>query len=146
MARQLPEVIEDVGRCKQVVDVLERERVLAVDCEGVSLGVDGPLTLVQVGNYSGEVYLFDILRNKDLLSRGRLGTLLESPNIIKVRTLLAFFSQNLISNINIHFTDYLWSTSFVFKWGDLFIKCQSFNKLDTGGPMFTSDIPVLMCK
>lgn len=102
MARQLPEVIEDVGRCKQVVDVLERERVLAVDCEGVSLGVDGPLTLVQVGNYSGEVYLFDILRNKDLLSRGRLGTLLESPNIIKVRTLLAFFSQNLISNINMH--------------------------------------------
>lgn len=84
MARQLPEVIEDVGRCKQVVDVLERERVLAVDCEGVSLGVNGPLTLVQVGNYSGEVYLFDILRNKDLLSRGRLGTLLESPNIIKV--------------------------------------------------------------
>uniref|UniRef100_K1R899 Uncharacterized protein n=1 Tax=Magallana gigas TaxID=29159 RepID=K1R899_MAGGI len=85
MARQLPEVIEDVGRCKQVVGVLERERVLAVDCEGVSLGVDGPLTLIQVGNYSREVYLFDILRNKDLLSRGRLGTLLESPNIIKVK-------------------------------------------------------------
>lgn len=83
-ARQLPEVIEDVGRSKQVVDVLAREGVLAVDCEGVSLGVEGPLTLVQVGNYSGEVYLFDILKNKDLLSRGRLGTLLESPNITKV--------------------------------------------------------------
>lgn len=70
--------------------MLAREGVLAVDCEGVSLGVEGPLTLVQVGKYSGEVYLFDILKNKDLLSRGRLGTLLESPNITKVRNISAF--------------------------------------------------------
>lgn len=82
MAR--PDVIEDVGRCRQVVDVLSRESVLAVDCEGVQLGVEGPLTLVQVGNYAGQVYLFDIQLNKDLLGRGRLGALLESNDIVKV--------------------------------------------------------------
>lgn len=88
MASKLPEVIEHTGRCRQVVEMLEGEQVLAVDCEGISLGVDGPLTLVQVGNYSGKVYLFDILRNKYLLSRGRLGTLFESSNIVKVRVFI----------------------------------------------------------
>ncbi|XP_048778899.1 uncharacterized protein LOC125682402 isoform X2 [Ostrea edulis] len=79
-----PEVIEDISRCRQVVDILSREEVLAVDCEGVSLGRDGPLTLVQVGTYSGDVYLFDIQRNKDLLKGGKLGQLLESIAIVKV--------------------------------------------------------------
>lgn len=83
-----PEVIEDISRCRQVVDILSREEVLAVDCEGVSLGRDGPLTLVQVGTYSGDVYLFDIQRNKDLLKGGKLGQLLESIAIVKVIVLL----------------------------------------------------------
>ena len=84
MATKLPEVIDNVGRCRQVVDILSREMVLGVDCEGISLGVEGPLTLIQVGNCSGEVYLFDILKNKELLSKGKLGDLLESDNTVKV--------------------------------------------------------------
>lgn len=87
-AKQLPEVIEDVPRCRTVVDLLERESVLGVDCEGVSLGVEGPLTLVQVGDSAGHVYLFDILKNKRLLTQGKLGTLLESQNVVKVINIL----------------------------------------------------------
>lgn len=83
-AKQLPEVIEDVRRCRTVVDLLARESVLGVDCEGISLGAEGPLTLVQVGDSTGHVYLFDILKNKCLLTQGKLGTLLESQNFIKV--------------------------------------------------------------
>lgn len=82
--KHLPEVIEDIERSSQIIDILSREKVLSVDCEGISLGVDGPLTLVQVGTYSGEVYLFDIQHNKDLLKRGKLGEILESNNVVKV--------------------------------------------------------------
>lgn len=42
-AKQLPEVIEDVRRCRTVVDLLARESVLGVDCEGISLSAEGPL-------------------------------------------------------------------------------------------------------
>ncbi|XP_062571052.1 uncharacterized protein LOC134233073 [Saccostrea cucullata] len=80
----LPEVIEDISRCRQVVEMLSHEQVLAVDCEGIQLGVDGPLTLVQVGTYSGEVYLFDIHANRELLKKGRLGNIMESKGIVKV--------------------------------------------------------------
>ncbi|XP_062573441.1 uncharacterized protein LOC134263350 [Saccostrea cucullata] len=84
MANILPEVIKDIGRCREVVDILSREEVLAMDCEGISLGAEGPLTLLQIGTYSGQVYLFDILLNQDLLKRGRLRELVESKNIVKV--------------------------------------------------------------
>ncbi|XP_061170205.1 uncharacterized protein LOC133179465 [Saccostrea echinata] len=80
----LPEVIEDICRCRQVVETLSLEQVLAIDCEGIQLGVDGPLTLVQVGTYSGEVYLFDIHANRELLKKGRLGYIMESKDIVKV--------------------------------------------------------------
>lgn len=36
-------MIEDVRRCRAVVDLLERESVLGVDCEGISLGAESPL-------------------------------------------------------------------------------------------------------
>lgn len=83
-AKRLPEVIEDVRRCRTLVDLLARESVLGVDCEGISLGAEGPLTLVQVGDSAGHVYLFDILKDKRLLTQGKLGTLLESQTVVKV--------------------------------------------------------------
>lgn len=58
--------------------------MLAVDCLGVQLGSRGPLTLIQVGTYSGHVYLSDVLQNKKLIHDGKLDTLLESEAVIKV--------------------------------------------------------------
>lgn len=95
-AKQLPEVIEDVRRCRTVVDLLARESVLGVDCEGISLSAEGPLTLAQVGDSTGHVYLFDILKNKCLLTQGKLGTLLESQNFIKVINIPPFCVKYLI--------------------------------------------------
>ncbi|XP_056009731.1 uncharacterized protein LOC130051613 isoform X2 [Ostrea edulis] len=84
MTQPNTEIIVQTSHCRQVVSTLSRESVLAVDCEGIQLGVDGPLTLVQVGTYTGAVYLFDIHENKKLLTDGRLKSLLESSQIVKV--------------------------------------------------------------
>lgn len=78
------EIVVETERCCKVVSILSRETVLAVDCLGVQLGSRGPLTLIQVGTYSGDVYLFDVLKNKKLINDGELGTLLESKDVKKV--------------------------------------------------------------
>ena len=78
------EVVTDVGRCRQVVHRLQRELVVAIAGEGVALGREGPLTLVQVGTFYGAVYLFDVLVNGDLFDKGGLRLLLESENVVKV--------------------------------------------------------------
>ncbi|XP_061170113.1 piRNA biogenesis protein EXD1-like [Saccostrea echinata] len=84
MAEKKLEVVVESGRCRDIVSDLLTEQVLAVDCEGIQLGVEGPLTLLQVGTYDGDVYLFDIQENRKLLSEGCLGTILESIEIVKV--------------------------------------------------------------
>ena len=66
---------------------LLRESVIAVDAEGVQLGKDGPMTLLQIGTMTGQVYLFDIQENGNMFSKGRLATVLESETVIKVRSL-----------------------------------------------------------
>ncbi|XP_056009729.1 uncharacterized protein LOC130051612 isoform X4 [Ostrea edulis] len=88
MTQPNTEIIVQTSHCRQVVSTLSRESVLAVDCEGIQLGVDGPLTLVQVGTYTGAVYLFDIHENKKLLTDGRLKSLLESSQIVKIADII----------------------------------------------------------
>lgn len=79
------EIVDETERCcKVVVSILSHEPVLAVDCLGVQLASRGPLTLIQVGTYSDQVYLFDVHKNEKLLVDGKLGTLLESEAVIKV--------------------------------------------------------------
>lgn len=84
MENQPMEIVVETSRCRHVVSILSRESVLAVDCEGIALGVDGPLTLLQICTYNGDVYLFDIQENQKLFSEGHLKTILESDEILKV--------------------------------------------------------------
>ncbi|XP_071817603.1 uncharacterized protein [Apostichopus japonicus] len=86
-------VIEDVDSCKREVARLQRraregrQLILAIDCEGVNLGKEGPLTLIQIGTEEGEVFVFDVLATpdpKDMFIHGGLKALLENPNIRKV--------------------------------------------------------------
>ncbi|XP_045208579.1 uncharacterized protein LOC123560456 [Mercenaria mercenaria] len=78
------EVISEVERCKQVVARLQREKVVAMAAEGINIGREGPLTLIQIGTCSGLVFIFDILMNRDLIGRGRLQFLLEDEHVVKV--------------------------------------------------------------
>ncbi|XP_056009730.1 piRNA biogenesis protein EXD1-like isoform X1 [Ostrea edulis] len=101
MTQPNTEIIVQTSHCRQVVSTLSRESVLAVDCEGIQLGVDGPLTLVQVGTYTGAVYLFDIHENKKLLTDGRLKSLLESSQIVKVMHACTSDSAALFHQFNV---------------------------------------------
>lgn len=84
MANQAVEIIVETSRCRHVVSILSRESVLAVDCEGIALGVEGPMTLLQICTNSGDVYLFDVQENRELFSEGHLKIVLESNEILKV--------------------------------------------------------------
>ncbi|XP_072181590.1 uncharacterized protein [Diadema setosum] len=62
-----------------------REKVVAVDCEGVYFDrPDRTVTLIQLATMDGHVYIFDIKKNHNLLKSGKLKQLLEDPYIIKV--------------------------------------------------------------
>nr|XP_034303762.1 uncharacterized protein LOC105342861 isoform X7 [Crassostrea gigas] len=84
MANQAVEIVVETSRCRQIVSILSSESVLAVDCEGIALGVEGPMTLLQICTYSGDVYLFDVQENRELFSEGHLKIVLESDEILKL--------------------------------------------------------------
>jgi len=83
-----PEVVTDVERCQTIVSELMKCDVIAMDAEGVQLGKDGPMTLLQIGTMEHKVYLFDVQENKRLFTAGQLQNLLQSPNTTKVIYLL----------------------------------------------------------
>jgi len=78
------ELVIDTARCRQLVHQLKREIIIGIAGEGVRVGRDGPLTLFQIGTFYGKVYIFDTLVNSNLLDKGGLRQLLESPDIMKV--------------------------------------------------------------
>ena len=76
--------------CRHAVTALSREALIALDSEGVNLGKNGPLTLLQIGTLSGTVYLFDVMLNekiqdKDFFKDTGLDKLLTSKETIKVK-------------------------------------------------------------
>ena len=77
--------------CQYAVKALSREPLIALDSEGVNLGKDGPLTLLQIGTLSGSVFLFDVMLNeqdqdKTYLRDTGLDRILTSKQIVKVIT------------------------------------------------------------
>ncbi|XP_045174415.2 piRNA biogenesis protein EXD1-like isoform X1 [Mercenaria mercenaria] len=75
--------------CQAAVRKLSRETVISLDAEGVQLGKDGPLTLLQIGTLDGTVYLFDVMINekkqdKKFFTETGLNAILTSTKIIKV--------------------------------------------------------------
>ncbi|XP_077495589.1 egl_like_exo domain-containing protein isoform X2 [Amblyomma americanum] len=78
-------VITKVKECESVVlRLAAQQQLLALDAEGVNLGPQGPLTLVQLATGTGEVFLFDVQSTPQLFTEGRLRQLLEAEHITKV--------------------------------------------------------------
>lgn len=77
-------LVTSVRECEEIVSILSKETALAVDCQGVYRASHLRLTLLQIGTFKGDVYLFDVHVNRDLLSKGPLKVLLESKEIEKV--------------------------------------------------------------
>lgn len=79
-------IITKIKECNLVVRQLLNSNppVISLDGEGVNLGPSGPMTLLQIGTWDGQVFLFDLISNSDLISEGGLKGLLESTSLTKV--------------------------------------------------------------
>lgn len=97
MTSEEPTLVTTMEECKEFVTLLSNETILAVDCQGVYHGSHLKLTLLQIGTCNGDVYLFDVQENTDLLSNVQLKKLLESEETEKVCNVL-FFSTLLSKN------------------------------------------------
>ncbi|XP_063418042.1 piRNA biogenesis protein EXD1-like [Mytilus trossulus] len=78
------EIVTETERCLHIVENLSKLDFIALDAEGINLGKDGPLTLLQIGTVDDKVYLFDIETNKDLFRKGKLEDILQSDKLVKV--------------------------------------------------------------
>lgn len=84
------EIITRTQCCSAIVKDLNKEDFIAVDSEGINLGKDGPLTLLQVGTTKGKVYLFDVMENRSMFDEGGLKDLLQSNDVVKVEFIFIF--------------------------------------------------------
>lgn len=90
---------------RAVTDLL-KEVLIAVDSEGVQLGKDGPLTLLQVGTVDGRVYLFDVMldgkQDRRFFADVGLDKLLTSKAVVKVIQSCSGDSAALYHQFGIH--------------------------------------------
>ncbi|KAH7985655.1 hypothetical protein HPB52_025486 [Rhipicephalus sanguineus] len=78
-------VITKVKECEALVLRLSSQhQLVALDTEGVNLGPQGPLTLVQLATPAAEVFLFDVQSAPQLFTEGHLRDILEAEHITKV--------------------------------------------------------------
>uniref|UniRef100_T1JFK4 3'-5' exonuclease domain-containing protein n=1 Tax=Strigamia maritima TaxID=126957 RepID=T1JFK4_STRMM len=80
------QVVTEIRDSVMIVKELMKSRpaIVSLDAEGVNLGPSGPMTLLQIGTYEGEVYLFDVGSNSDLIIDGGLKSLLETEEVVKL--------------------------------------------------------------
>ena len=82
---QNTEVVVNVRRCRQITNwILATRKPISMDGEGVNLGPTGPMTLLQLGVYTGQIYIFDLQLDKKMMCQGGLKQVLESAEVIKV--------------------------------------------------------------
>ena len=78
-------VVVAVRESRQLVtNILGSNQPVSFDGEGVNLGPSGPMTLVQIGLVTGQIYIFDLMVERNLMYEGGLKELFESPHIVKV--------------------------------------------------------------
>ncbi|KAG1658188.1 Egalitarian [Nymphon striatum] len=70
--------------CLSVVSLLASSEpaVISLDGEGVNIGPNGPLTLLQISSWDSQIYIFDIQTSPELITDGGLKDLLQSPDIV----------------------------------------------------------------
>lgn len=74
-----------------ISESLMGEPAIAVDLEGINLGVKGQATLMQVATLAGQVYVFDLLTYPEMVRSGGLASLLTSDRVVKVNFFSLFF-------------------------------------------------------
>ncbi|XP_046328667.2 piRNA biogenesis protein EXD1-like [Haliotis rufescens] len=69
---------------KAVHDILVSSPVVGVSCKGANAGGKGTIYLVAVATLQGDVYAFDVRRDKNIILDGGLVRLFQSTDVIKV--------------------------------------------------------------
>ncbi|CAG0898442.1 unnamed protein product [Darwinula stevensoni] len=79
-------VIVCVKDCRAAVDELKSldPCVVSLDGEGINLGPNGPITLLQIGTPNGQIFIFDVMVCPEMMTEGNLAIILESEDIVKV--------------------------------------------------------------
>ncbi|CAM1306274.1 TMPRSS15 (predicted), partial [Pycnogonum litorale] len=79
-------VVTKVKDCQLVMRQISKSHppIIAVDGEGVNVGPNGPLTLLQICSWDGQIYVFDVQTCPDMITDGGLTSLLSSSDIMKV--------------------------------------------------------------
>ncbi|CAH0549436.1 unnamed protein product [Brassicogethes aeneus] len=74
--------------------------VIGFDCEGINLGVNGQLTLMQIATMSGFSYVFDLITCPKMIDFG-LKKILECPDVVKIIHDCRNDAVNLLTQFNI---------------------------------------------
>lgn len=83
-------VVNTIKESNQIIDDIFAKAkdgsnvVISVDCEGISLGAKGKLTMVQIGTINNQVYIFDLVTCPNLFENGGLTKLFTSDQVVKV--------------------------------------------------------------
>jgi len=77
--------IETIEDCIEVTHELSSENEIAVDIEGVNQNNIGRISIIQIANKSGQIFIFDIIRlGTRAFGKGGLGFLMYSHKVLKV--------------------------------------------------------------
>jgi exonuclease 3'-5' domain-containing protein 1 len=78
-------IVISIKECSNIVDkILSRKLPIGIDFEGVCIGANGQLSLMQIVNEDGSCFIFDLIACPLLIKNGGLQTLLESEEVLKV--------------------------------------------------------------
>lgn len=58
--------------------------VISLDCKGMNLGINGVITMIEIGTTNGKAFIFDVLTCPNIMTDGGLKTLLENDRVIKI--------------------------------------------------------------
>jgi len=85
MYNNVKAIVTNVKDCSNIVDrILARKSPVGIDFEGVCVGANGQLSLMQVVNEDGLCFIFDLVTSPQMFKTGGLQTLLESEEVLKV--------------------------------------------------------------
>lgn len=82
-------IVTSVKECSNIIDrVLARKSVIGIDFDGVCIGANGQLSLMELVIEDGSCFIFDLIACPQLMKSGGLQTLLESEEILKVSEII----------------------------------------------------------
>lgn len=89
MLNNIKVIVTSTKECTNIVDkIITQKSAIGIDFEGVCIGANGQLSLMQIVNEDGFCFIFDLIACPQLIKSGGLQNLLESEEVLKVSKIL----------------------------------------------------------